>query len=246
MNIHASIRHAIRRPIPQRLRGAALTALLALASGPLLAIEPFTATYGANFMGMQADGRMTLAADGQDRWKYGLEITGAGARISQSTVFEVRDGQWRPLSSIDQQRGESGLGRMLVKNRTINAEFDWNTSQARWSGDIKPDRAGPVKLQAGDVDGMLLNLALVRDFAAGKPLSYRMVDDGRVRRGLFKPAGTETITVAGKSHKATKLAWNQEGRSITAWVVEGIPVPARILQQRDGRDHVDLRLKSFR
>ncbi|MBP6216539.1 MAG: DUF3108 domain-containing protein [Luteimonas sp.] len=235
-----------KAPIRSLFHGAMLASVLALASGPLLAIEPFTANYGANFMGLQADGRMTLAAEGQDRWKYSLEITGAGARLSQSTVFEARGEQWRPLSSVDLQRGESGLGRMLIKNRTINAEFDWNASQARWTGDIRPDRGGPVKLQPGDVDGMLLNLALVRDFAAGKPLSYRMVDDGKVRRGVFKPAGTETITVGGKQHKATKLSWNQEGRSITAWVVEGIPVPARILQQRDGRDHVDLRLKSFR
>ena len=242
MNIQAPT----RSPSRSLLRGAALASLLALASGPLLAIEPFTASYGANFMGLQADGNMTLAAAGQDRWKYSLEITGAGPRLSQSTVFEARADQWRPLSSNDTQRGESGLGRVLVKNRTINAEFDWNRGQARWSGDIRPDRGGPVKLQAGDVDGMLLNLALVRDFAAGKPLSYRMVDDGKVRRGVFKPAGTETITVAGKQHKATKLSWDQEGRSITAWVVEGIPVPARILQRRDGRDHVDLRLKSLR
>ena len=31
---------------------------------------------------------------------------------------------------------------------------------ATWTGDVKPDRAGPVKLQAGDLDAMLINLAI--------------------------------------------------------------------------------------
>ncbi len=227
-------------------RTAAIVALLAFASAPLAAVEPFTADYGAHYMGLQANGRMTLAAEGGNRWKYSLEVTGAGARLSQSTVFEVHGEHWRPLSSVDTQGGEAGLAAMLVKKRSSSATYDWSSGQATWTGDVKPDRKGPVKLQPGDVDGMLMNLALVRDFQAGKPLSYRLVEDGRVKRQVFKPAGTETITVAGKPHKATRVTWKDDKRSITAWVVDGLPVPARILQQRDGRDHIDLRLKSLR
>ena len=227
-------------------RTAALAALLAFASAPLAAVEPFTADYGAHYMGMQANGRMTLAAEGGNRWKYSLEVTGAGARLSQSTVFEADGDRWRPVSSVDAQGGETGLAAMLVKKRSINATYDWNSGQATWTGDVKPDRKGPVKLQPGDVDGMLMNLALVRDFKAGKPLSYRLVEDGRVKRQVFKPAGTENITVAGKPQKATRVTWKDDKRSITAWIVDGLPVPARILQQRDGQDHIDLRLKAFR
>lgn len=228
-----------------RFRTPAIAALLALASAPLAAIEPFTADYGAQYMGMQADGRMTLAPAGDNRWKYSLEVTGAGARLAQSTVFEATGGQWRPLSGNDSQGGESGLAAMLVKKRSVNATYDWDSGKATWDGDVKPDRRGPVKLQAGDVDGMLMNLALVRDFKAGKPLSYRLVEDGRVKRQAFRPAGTEDISVAGKTRKATKVTWKDENRSITAWIVDDLPVPARILQQRDGRDHIDLQLKSL-
>lgn len=231
----------------QRYRpAAALAALLALASAPLAAVEPFTADYGAHYMGMQGNGRMTLAAVGGNRWKYSLEVTGAGAKLSQSTVFEADGERWRPLSGSDSQSGESGLAAMLVKRRSIQATYDWGKSQAIWDGDIKPERRGPVKLQAGDVDAMLLNLALVRDFQAGKPLSYRLVEDGRVKRQVFKPSGTEQLSIGGKSHKATRLTWKDADRSITAWIVDELPVPARILQQRDGRDHIDLQLQSLR
>lgn len=223
-----------------------LATLLAAVTAPALAVEPFTADYNASYMGMQATGKMTLAAAGSDRWKYTLDISGAGARLTQSTVFETNGGQWRPVSSTDSQGGETGLAAMLVKNRSVDATYDWSRGQATWSGDVKGDRAGPVKLQAGDVDGMLLNLALVRDFAAGKSLSYRLVEDGRVKKQVFKPSGTETINVEGREQTATKVVRSDGSRTITAWIVDGLPVPARILQQRDGRDHIDLRLKSFR
>ena len=223
-----------------------VAALLALAAAPLLAIEPFTADYQANYMGLQANGRMTLAREGGDRWKYSLAVSGAGARLTQSTVVEADGDRWRPLSSTDSQRGESGLAAMLVKNRTVNATYDWARGQATWNGDVKDGRSGPVKLQDGDLDGMLMNLALVRDFAAGKPLNYRLVEDGRAKRQAFTPAGTETITVQGREQRATKVVRTDGSRTITAWIVDGLPVPARILQQRDGRDHIDLRLKSLR
>ncbi len=235
----------LRRPLQA---AAACAVLLAAFGAPASAsaLEPFTADYNANYMGMQAAGRMTLAPAGDDRWNYSLEVSGAGARLAQSTVFEAEGDQWRPLSGNDSQGGESGLAAMLVKKRSINATYDWDSGRATWDGDVKEDRRGPVKLQPGDVDGMLLNLALVRDFKAGKELSYRLVEDGRVRRRVFEPAGTEQVTVGGKQHKATKVAWKDDDRSITAWIVDGLPVPARILQQRDGRDHIDLQLKSVR
>lgn len=221
-----------------------VAAMLAFASAPALAVKPFTADYQANYMGMQADGRMTLAPAGENRWKYSLDVGGMGAELVQSTVFEVQGEQWRPLSATDSQQGTSGIAAMLVKKKSINANYDWAKGEARWSGDVKPQRAGPVKLQAGDLDGMLMNLALVRDVAAGKPLNYRLVEDGRVRQQSFKISGKEAIDVGGKSQQATKVT--RDDGEIIAWVVDGLPVPARILRRRDGSDHIDLRLKSVR
>src|SRR5690606_20842697 len=117
-----------------------------------------------------------------------------------------------------------------------------NAGVARWAGDVKPDRAGPVNLQPGDLDGMLMNLVLVRDVAAGKPLDYRLVEDGRTKVQRFTVAGEENIEVAGKSHKATRVVRKDGKREIIAWVVDGLPVPARVLQRRDGKDQIDLRL----
>lgn len=227
--------HAPRTPTAFAVLAATL---LALASLPAQAIQPFSADYQASYMGLSSTGRMTLQPQGDHRWKYSLDIGTGGIQLNQSTVFEDHDGQWRPLSGTD-----SSL--LLIKKSTKRADYDWNQGVATWSGDVKPDRAGPVKLQPGDVDALLLNLALARDVAAGKPLHYRMVDDGRAKQLDFKVAGKETIDIGGKRTQATKVEQVADGsRQIVVWIVDGLSVPARILRRKDGKDDIDLRIKS--
>ena len=221
------------------LRTTALLSLL-LAAAPAWAVKPFTADYEASVMGgISADAQMTLAPAGGDRWNYVLSVDSPVATLRQSTVFEARGGAWRPLSGNDSTQ-------MLIKKSQKNASYDWAKGEARWSGDVKADRAGPVKLQDGDLDAMLLNLAIVRDVAAGKPLNYRMVDNGVVRAQAYQSLGKETITVAGKPRSATKVSRTSDNKQVIVWVVDGLPVPARILQKKDGKDELDLVLQSVR
>lgn len=222
-----------------KIRGVLLATALTVASAPALAVAPFTADYQASYMGMQASGRMTLVAAGDNRWRYNLSISNTLANLSQTTVFEEHGGQWRPLSGTDSTK-------VLIKKTSKIAEYDWSTGMASWSGDMKPDRKGPIKLQAGDLDALLINLALVRDVAAGKPLNYRMVEDGRVKQMRYTVAGREAIDIGGKSQQATKVVSSNGDKQTIAWVVEGMPVPARILQRENGEDSIDLRVRSVR
>lgn len=217
----------------------AVAAVVLMACAPALAIKPFTADYQASFMGMEANGQMTLTAAGTNRWKYTLNIKNTLAQLTQSTVFEDRKGQWRPLSGMDSST-------LLIKKINKNATYDWARGEARWSGDVKPDRAGPLKLQAGDLDAMLLNLALARDVPAGKALNYRLVEDGRVKQLTYQVAGKEAITIDGKQQQATKVSRTDGNKETIAWIVEGLPVPARILQRKNGKDEIDLRIKSVK
>ena len=152
-------------------------------------------------------------------------------------MFEDHGGKWRPLSGNDSST-------LLIKQASKTATYDWGKGEARWSGDVKPDRSGPVSLQAGDLDAMLINLAIPRDVAGGKPLNYRMVDDGRAKQLSYQVGGKETITIAGKAQQATRVSRTDGNKQTVIWVVDGLPVPARILQRKDGRDDVDLQLKS--
>ena len=212
--------------------------LLAAMSSPAWAVKPFVANYEATVKGaIHTDAQMKLASAGGDRWSYQLSVNSPIASVQQTTVFEDKGGVWRPLSGSDSSQ-------MLIKKSQKNATYDWTAGEARWTGDVKPDRMGPVKLQSGDVDAMMLNLAIVRDVAAGKALSYRMVDNGVARQQVYQNLGQESITVAGKPETATKVSRSSDSKQVTVWLVAGLPVPARILQQDGGKDSLDLVLKS--
>lgn len=220
------------------LRTTTLMALL-LGAFPALAVKPFSADYQATMKGIQANAQLVLTSAGPDRWNYRLSVQNPLGNVTQTTVFEERGGNWRPLSGSD-----STL--MLIKKSQTNATYDWGKGEARWSGDAKPGRTGPVKLQPGDMDALMLNLAIVRDVAAGKPLKYRMVDNGMARQQNYQTLGKESITVGGKAMTATKVSRSSDDKQVIVWVVEGLPVPARILQRDDGKDSLDLVLQSVR
>ena len=223
------------------IRSLLLAATLATSAhaAPARALEPFAADYEASYMGLSANGRMTIEPQGGNQWKYTLKISNQVAQLNQTTVFEDRNGQWRPLTGTD-------ASLLLIKKIRRNAVYDWAKGEARWSGDVKPERAGPVPLQAGDVDGLLMNLAIARDALAGKPLRYRMVDEGRVKSMSFTVAGKENITIGGKPRQATKLVSSNGNKQMLIWVVEGLALPARILQRKDGKDDIDLKIVSVR
>jgi hypothetical protein len=186
-------------------------------------------------MGLHGTGHMALAQQG-GKWVYSLRIGSSVAQLSQSTTFDVSGDALRPLSGTD-------ASTFLVKRVTKQASYDWKAGQASWSGDVKPERAGPIALQAGDVDAMLLNLALPRDVAAGRSLHYRMVDDGRAKQVDCNAGGKEALQAGGKTLQATKVSCDLGGnKQILLWVVDGMPFPARILQRKDGKDDIDLRL----
>ncbi|WP_374013525.1 DUF3108 domain-containing protein [Pseudoxanthomonas koreensis] len=211
--------------------------LLAAATVQAAALAPFNARYQASYMGMKADGHMSLAREGE-HWKYQLTVRNQLADLTQTTVFDEHQGRLRPLSSSDRTV-------MLIKRKSVQADYDWSAAQATWHGDVKPERRGPVALQPGDMDALLINLAVVRDVAAGRALDYRMVDDGRAKAMHYEVAGKEQITISGKPRQATKVVRRDDKRETVAWIVPGMPVPARILQREDGKDTIDLTLQSL-
>ncbi len=222
-------------PRPLSLATAALAALVSL---PALAVQPFTANYQASYMGLQANGVMTLAAENNGRWRYTLQVKNQLAELSQSTLFDEQNGRLRPLSSHD-------ASVVPFKRRSVDARYDWGSNQATWSGDVKPDRRGPVPLQSGDMDGLLINLAIARDVAAGKPLNYRMVDGGRVKTLSYRVIGKENMTVDGRTVEATKVSRVDGDKEQIAWIAPGMPAPLRLLQREGGKDSLDLTIKSL-
>ncbi|MEJ7747338.1 MAG: DUF3108 domain-containing protein, partial [Luteimonas sp.] len=126
--------------------------------------------------------------------------------------------------------------------------YDWNARTARWQGDVKKTRRGQIALQDGDMSGLLINLAIVRDAQPGKNLHYRFVDDGRIRNHDYVVAGQQDNMVVDElGYNAMRVNRVQGGAEETIlWVASGVPTPIRILQREDGQDSLDLRLVEYK
>lgn len=224
------------------LKAAAAAVVLSVAaavSAPAMAVEAFNANYTATYMGMSANGQMSITAAGNNRWTYTMSIRNRMGNISQSTTFDEVGGRLRPLSGTD-------ASQVLVRRKNVRSTYDWNRNQATWTGDINEDRRGPVALRAGDMDALLMNLAIARDASAGRNLSYRMVENGRARQMSWQNHGRDNVSIGGQTRPATRVSQTDGNKQLVLWVVEGIPVPVRVLQRRDGKDEIDLRMTSLR
>lgn len=212
-------------------------------------LSPFVARYEADYHGKLAgDATLALVRESDPRWRVDLGIHGRrgmlgvlGLNVQQSTVFDAIDGRYRPLSQSTVRKG-------LFLGKTATGAYDWARGTAQWIGDLKDRHKQPVALQPGDMSGLLINLAIVRDARPGAVLRYRFVEGGRVRDHAYRVADTpETIAVGGIDFAALRVArTNGGGDETVVWVAEGVPTPVRILQREDGEDAVDLRLMEYR
>ena len=214
---------------------------------PAPVLRPFVAQYQVFDHGHSL-GTATMQVVELDggRWRVDLAMKGsgllriAGLNAEQSTVFDVVDGRYRPL-------GQSTVRRMFLSKRRTAGGYDWAKRSAQWSGDVKETRRAPVPLQDGDMSGLLINLAIIRDATPGTTLHYRFVDDGRARPQDYAVAAqTQAIQVGDLSFDALRVDRSNAGSEQTSvWVASGVPTPLRMLQSENGETGLDLVLVAY-
>ena len=217
---------------------AAALVLAGIAAQPAhAALAPFQADYSVRYRNIPASAQMSLQRNGSN-WMYQMTVGNAAASMSQATVFMERGEFLVPLGGSDRTHYPGGA-------RAVTTRWAWQDRQVRWTGDVKPRRAGPVELQRGDMDALLAQLALVRDHKAGRATNYRVLENGSARPTRFRRAGTETIVVAGQSVRATRYVQERAGKTTTVWVADDIPTPVRLTQQEGSRETVRMSLRSW-
>ncbi|MDQ3286873.1 MAG: DUF3108 domain-containing protein [Pseudomonadota bacterium] len=212
-------------------------------------LQPFVASYEV-FRDGKALGEATMQVVGQagSRWRVDLTIRGtrglfglAGINAGQSTVFDKVGESYRPLT-------QATVNKAFFTQKKSTGTYDWAARSATWRGDVKEKRSGPVALQDGDMSGLLINLAVIRDAAPGRTLSYRFVDNGRAREHRYVVAAErESISIGGIGYMAMRVDRIEEGDEETViWVVSDVPTPIRMLQREGGVDTYDLRLLEYK
>lgn len=202
-------------------------------------MRPFTGTYQV-FRGEKPLGQATMRLVNTDgaRWRIDLNILGtqglagaAGVNIQQSTVFDAAGNQYKPIS-------QSTVRHALFATRKTVGIYNWAKNQASWSGDVKKSRRGRlIPLQAGDMSGLLINLAVMRDAKPGASLQYRFVDDSRMRMQTYAVApATESVNVGDMTYDAMRIDRTNSGADrTTVWFTPEVPLPVRI-HMKDGDD----------
>lgn len=234
-----------------RFRSTLFLLAAATFSAPAAALEPFVANYQifANGKPMGEATMQVVQGDAAGRWRMDLDMRGtrglvglANVNAQQSTVFDTVGETYRPLS-------QSTVRKAVFLGKEITGTYDWTTRTARWTGDVKKNRRAPVPLQDGDMSGLLINLAIIRDAQPGKTLQYRFVDNGRARDHTYAVAPElEGVNVDGMGFNAMRVNRVQgSGNDETVvWVVDGVPTPVRVLQRDNGQDTYDLRLVDYK
>lgn len=232
------------------LMGAALLcatpAAPAAAVEPSPALSPFTASYEVYSDGRKlGDATMQLQRLQGGQWRIDLDMRGtgmmrlAGLKMRQTTVFASDGTGYRPLRQVTTRR-------TLFSDNTRTGVYDWDAGVATWTGDVKPSRRDPVKLREGDLDALLIDLAVVRDADPGETLHYRYVDGGRARDHTYVVAAEPVnVEIDGLAYSATKVERTEGNDRTEVWVAKGVPTPVRILQVEDGEDSTDLRLVGY-
>jgi hypothetical protein len=212
-------------------------------------LAPFHARYAVFRDGKQmGDATLQLVSLEKARWRVDLRIEAtrgllglAGLDLQQSTLFDLADTRYRPLT-------QSSVRKVLFGKRVVTGVYDWPQGSAHWTGDVKKTRRVPVALREGDMSGLLINLAVLRDAVPGAVLHYRFVDEGRARDQQYRVAVTrEPQTVDDLAYDALRVdrlrASGEE--ATTFWVVEAVPTPIRILQRDDDGELLELRLIDY-
>ena len=211
-------------------------------------LRPFVATYQVFRSGSElGEATMQLVHVNGPRWRIDLDMKGhglmriTGLNLQQSTLFDVDGTTYRPLA-------QSTVKRAFLSSRKTVGLYDWAHQSAHWTGDVRKGHAVPVPLRPGDMSGLLIDLAVIRDAAPGRELHYRFVDDGRVRDHHWVVAPqTESVAMGELNYDALRANRVQGGGDDTIlWVAAGVPTPIRILQRDNGTDSTDLRLIEYK
>jgi len=220
-----------------------------VAQAPVRTLAPFDARYAVYRDGKEmGDATLQLVDLGNARWRVDLRIEAtrglmglAGVDLQQSTVFDVAGDRYRPLS-------QATVRKALFGKRQVTGSYDWTRHAAQWTGDLKKKRRAAVPLQDGDMSGLLINLAVLRDAVPGATLRYRFVDEGRAREQQYQVAmQREAQQVDDLSYAALRVDRVRAGADTTTlWVVEAVPMPIRIYQRDDEGDTLELRLIDYR
>jgi hypothetical protein len=174
-------------------------ALFALPAVNAADIQPFSASYTADFKQLPVGGgsaTRSLEKNANGTWTLSFKASMMIASLTEISTLKVENDTLMP-QTYTFERG--GLG----KSKKVDLVFDWSTKFV--TGTDRND-AIKIPLNTGILDKSTYQLALQQDVAAGKKsMSYQVVDGDEVDTYDFRVLGVEKVQTKVGSVDAIKV-----------------------------------------
>ncbi len=229
---------------------ALVTCLLALVgfawadTAPSPGLTPFAGRYELRLNGFkvgEATVEMSRSADGRVVYRRESRAKGVLAlirddRIQEQAVSQLEGPLFQPLTFEYRH-----VGGGQVREETVR--FDWTDALAYSNHRGKP---AELTIESGVLDRMTLELAVMRDVAAGREvLTYPVVAYGKRRDWHFQRQGQEYIeTPAGRFLAlVVKRDHQNSKRATTFWLAPDLAyLPVRVVYREKNGDRGELLL----
>jgi hypothetical protein len=214
-----------------------------MASADPIDLKPFKATYVAEWKGMTAaTSTVELSSSGNDSYTYSSVNSARGLfrmafpdALTQTSTFKVTDGRVVPLNF----RGTD------EKERPIDLKFDWE--KKRVTGTAK-ERAVDLELPDGAQDAMSLQIASMRNLAAGRlQSSVWMIDANKLKEYELRQEGNARIATELGEFDTVVYVSQRKGtdRYTKTWVAPALGfLPVKAESVRGKKIEVTLRIQS--
>ncbi|MBD8491500.1 DUF3108 domain-containing protein [Pseudomonas syringae] len=211
-------------------------ALLALPTSQAADLQPFSASYTADWkqLPMSGTAERSLKAGADGVWNLDFKASMVIASLTESSTLKVDKDVMVPLTYNFER---SGLG----KSKKVDLVFDWSTKFVTGS-----DRGDAIKLpiNRGVLDKSTYQLALQHDVAAGKKsMSYQVVDGDELDTYDFRVLGSEKVSTKAGQIDAIKVERvrdpTQSKRTTVLWFAKDWDYLLVRLQQveTDGKEY---------
>ena len=232
------------------LSAAALAIVPASANAALdvQAPAPFVAKFAIEWKGITAGySQLELTRSAPNAYTYKSRNMARGVfrlafpdAISQTSEFSIVDGQVRPAAyhADDGARDEG---------KSVDLKFDW---QARRVTGVSEKKPVDIALQPGTVDSLSVQIALMRELAAGStPKSFWLIDNDEIKEYRYVHEGTVTLdTPLGKLDTVIYRSERSGSDRVTRlWLAPALGyLPVRAERSRAGRVDFGLSIRELK
>jgi hypothetical protein len=211
-------------------------------------LEPFTATYAVEWHGITA-GYSTLALKqtGPGTYTYSSHIRARGLfRIAfpdvmtQVSTFRLSDGEVQPLNYHE----DDGSGD---KKQDVSLDFDWETHRVHG---VNGTKLVDKPIEPGTQDPFSVQIALMRDLAAGHPpTSFVLFDKDEAKQYQYTRERTETLeTPLGRLETVVYRSDRPGNDRVTRlWLAQSLGyLPVQAERRRGDRVDFSLRVREMK